>query len=218
MNQSLLPALSEYLLSYRTELENELENAAQLAAKSTSDGGLIHLAAGDMSSGGIFEVFMKPGCLCTFSPVTDPTLSTLHGAYRSFLLKDTSRIGTFLYQYYRNIHPGDTILIADLLGSPAAYELLCCAKKDKVSTIWITSRQEALKEADVTLPFSAPADSNGLYGSVLLSAIGYEINHRAIRILQEANLPFDTWKPYDVSCKQENIHLCETYRNRIKQL
>ncbi len=219
INQPLLPALSNYLASYESEHSAKLDQAALLAAKTVENGGLIHLASGDMCSAAVFEPFLKPGCLCAFSPVTEPTLSTLHGGYRSYLLKNTLNIGDFLYRYYRNIRPGDTFVIGDTLGSPAAAEMLRCAQEDKISVIWITSRRESSGcDADVLLPMPPPDASNGPYSSLLLSAIGYEINRRAIRILETSRCPFDTWQPYDPSSDQDNIRLCRTYRNRIKQL
>lgn len=194
------------------------EKAVGLLAETVKEGGLLHLIAGDMCSAGVFEPFMKPGCLCAFTPVTEPTLSTLHCASRAYYLRNSAKIGEFLITYYRNIHKGDCLILADVNGSLASEEIIQFARENGQSVIYISG---TCRDAGADVRIALPAAEESLrYAvcSVALSACVNALNLAVIDELRSQGKTPDIWDSFTQSGCAHNDLMIDKYRYRIKQL
>lgn len=194
------------------------EKAAGIMAETVKGGGLLHLAAGDMSSTGVFEPFMKPGCLCAFSPVTEPTLSTLHSASRAYYLRNSEKIGEFLVSYYRNIRKGDCLILADVCGSVASDEMIQFARVHGQTVVYISGTR---KPAGADVQIALPAEEDSLtyaVSSVALSACVNALNLAVIDALRGQGLVPDIWAGFKENGCAHNERMIDKYRYLIKQL
>lgn len=115
--------INEYCTSIKSiidELSNQSEvyqRAGRAVAEAVRNKGLIHLVGTEMhSSISVEDFFFRAGSLVNVNPLFDPTFSVTHCASRSLYLKDADLCGTFLVEYYRNIHKGDVMIIVDADG------------------------------------------------------------------------------------------------------
>lgn len=192
--------------------------AVGILAETVKSGGLLHLVAGDMSSAGVFEPFMKPGCLCAFTPVTEPTLSTMHSASRAYYLRNTAKVGEYLASYYRNIQKGDCLILADVCGSLASDEIIQFAKEHGQRVVYITgARKDSEADVQITLP---EAEKSMLYAtsSVALSASVNALNLATIEVLCSQGQTPDVWESFAEYGCEHNEKMIDKYRYRIKQL
>lgn len=194
------------------------EEAVCILAETVKNGGLLHLVAGDMSSAGIFEPFMKPGCLCAFSPVTEPTLSTLHIASRAYYLRNSEKIGEYLASYYRNIRRGDCLILADVCGSLASEEMIRFAREHGQTVVYISGSH---KDNDADVQIKLPSGEYNLLYAISSAALTVYINVlnlAAIDVLHDQGLEPDIWDSFAPDGNAHNEKMIEKYRYRIKQL
>ena len=194
------------------------EKAVELLAETVKEGGLLHLVAGDMSSAGVFEPFTKPGCLCAFTPVTEPTLSTMHSASRAYYLRSSAKVGEFLVSYYRNIQRGDCLILADVCGSLASEEIIQYAKENGQTVVYISgTRKDAKADVQIALP---TAEESELYAtsSVALSFCVNALNLATIDALCTQGQTPDVWESFAQCGCAHNEEMIDKYRYRIKQM
>lgn len=202
----------------RAQGSETIEKAVGLLAKTVKHGGLLHLVAGDMSSAGVFETFMKPGCLCAFTPVTEPTLSTMHSASRAYYLRNSAKIGEFLVSYYRNIQRADCLILADVCGSLASEEIIQYAKENGQTVVYISGTQK-VTYADVQIALPTTEESM-LYAtsSVALSFCINALNLATIDALSAQGQTPDVWESFAQCGCAHNEEMIGKYRYRIKQM
>lgn len=123
--------------------EAKYEAAGRLLAEAVRKGKLIHVAGTEMhSSAAVQEIFFHEGCLANINPLFDPTFSVTHNASRSLYLKESGNCGRFLLEYYRNISPGDVLILVDNDGiGRGSMEAIEKAREMGLSIIAVTSRE-----------------------------------------------------------------------------
>lgn len=208
--------MNDWKVSYAltdTTATDAVTRGAMLLARAVKADRLIHLAAGDFTATALLEAFVKPGMLCNFSPMREPTLSALHVASRAFCLKNTPHIGEYLFAYYRNTAPGDVMVVADSFSSYASREILAAAKEKGLFTIHLSGTEQ---DSSADLFFRLGEGYPGF--SIQMLLLVADMNEKALEILGAEGNVSDIWLPFDEEHEQANWALMQKYRLRIKSL
>lgn len=203
----------DILNTIQKSAEVSLDEAIQMVAQTVKNGRMVYLFSGDLWSNGVFEPFFKAGSLCALSPMPEPTLATTSCASRAYYLRGARHVGEFLCGYYRSLHEGDCILMADHGDALASEEAIQFANAHGIKTIRLSPKPVG---ADVCVPLVAAQDV-----AVSEAAVSLAISLLSSTIVLEAAKRLDQpdiWLPFTEDNEEVNEKYMDQYRTLIKKL
>lgn len=139
---------------------DRIEQAAEKMAETYINGNLIHIfGTGTHASMAGEELFLRPGSLMNISPIFDPGLSVVHGAYRSWMIEDLTGYAKPVLDYY-HIEAGDTILIINAYGINSVTIDAAIESKKKGATVIAISSKSYAEAVDQQSPSRHPSGKN----------------------------------------------------------